>query len=89
MGGHFHLWAVVCIRSQSFVFMAVIFICLHSWPVIYVRGQSFAFIGGRFHCMLWLVVGAVSWLSCRGCRGRRRLVVVVVVDGRKERCHTL
>ena len=74
VGGRFHLWAVICIRSQSFAFIALISICLHLWLVVYICGQSFAFVGGRFCCILWLVVGTVSWLSqaalfCGHCGG--------------------
>ena len=72
--GRFPLWAVVCVRTRSFSFVAVIFVRLRSWPVVYVHGRSFAFVGGRFRCLSWLAVGAVSWLSwaasfsgrCRG-----------------------
>ena len=74
MRGRFPLWAVICVRSQSFSFVAVVFIPLHSWPVVYICGRSFAFVGGRFRCISWLAVGAVSWWSwavsfCGRCGG--------------------
>ena len=76
-----HLWLVIYILGWSFTFIAG---HLHSWPVIYIHGQSFALIGGRFHGILWLAVGT---MLC--CRGWCCFMVIVVVDGRKEECHTL
>ena len=53
-----------------------------------VRKRLFGFVGGRWRS--WAVAFVVPrcgrWAPCGGCRRRRRCVVV---DGRKEVCHTL
>ena len=63
----------------------------HPLVVVWVRGQSFGFMGGHWHswAVRFIVPHSGCWALCGGCRWRHHCLVVVVVDGRKEGCHTL
>ena len=88
MNSRFHLWAIIFFNKQCFLFMGS---CCQSQTVIFIHGQSFAFMDSCWQ--LWVVgfIVAHCWhcALCGGCCQQRLCVVIVVVDGRMEECHTL
>ena len=61
--GRFPLWVVVCIRTRSFSFMAVIFVRLRSWPVVCIcrRSVSMYIVVGGGRRVVVVVGSVVLW----------------------------
>ena len=85
VNGHLDPWAVIFSGGRPFSYEGG---CLRLWVAVCIRKRSFSFMGSRWR--LW-VVGFVVARPWHGgpCGHCHRWCRCVVVDGRKDGCHTL